>query len=326
LAATAALPPGCHAEATQSAGLWLLLARKGLQRDSLTTPYTQSWAPLAAPGADWRRGGQELGRLWRGTPPGRLDTLDPSLPNLDAFEAGLRAAGLRTRRYAHLGQWHETWPEGISWKDYLVSRPPALHNTLRRKLARAGREFRFLRHDAPGTELEAGIAAFEAVRARSWKPDEPFPAFDSALMRVLAPLGLLRLGVLEDATGKPVAAQYWLLDQGGRRALLPKLFHDEAAKAASPGSALTALMLQGLLDEDGVHTLDFGRGDDAYKRLWVAHRRQRIGLLLADPRHPAGLWALARHASGVLRRRIRDVPTSAAALYSDPAEARRPSA
>ncbi|MFL1463379.1 GNAT family N-acetyltransferase [Roseococcus sp. DSY-14] len=307
LAAAAALPPGARPEAREARGLWLMLRRQGRRLDSLCTPYSQGWAPLAAPGADWHAAGEALGSLWRGAPPGVLEGLDPALPGLPAFAEGLRAAGLRTRRFAQAGQWHEAWPDGIGWEAYLAARPPALRNTLRRKLARAGRDFRFALHDAPGAGLEDGIAAFEAVRARSWKPHEPFPAFDAAAMRAAAPLGLLRLGVLEDGAGRPVAAQYWLLDRGGRRATVPKLFHDESARAASPGSVLTALVLQGLLGRDGVRELDFGRGDDPYKALWVARRRPRQGLLLADPRHPLGLLALARHAAGAARRRWRAV-------------------
>jgi hypothetical protein len=64
-------------------------------------------------------------------------------------------------------------------------------------------------------------------------------------------------------------------------------------------------MIERLIEEDGVRELDFGRGDDGYKGLWVSRRRQRIGVLVADPRHPAGLLALARHGAGRLRARLR---------------------
>ena len=81
-----------------------------------------------------------------------------------------------------------------------------------------------------------------------------------------------------------------------------KLAHDEALKAASPGTVLTALILRNLLDEDHVAEIDFGRGDDPYKSAWAGvRRRQRIGLILANKLHPRGLAFLGRHAMGRVR-------------------------
>ena len=82
----------------------------------------------------------------------------------------------------------------------------------------------------------------------------------------------------------------------GGTATVLKLAHDEAARARSPGTVLTALMIRALLERDGVAELDFGRGDDAYKSLWAGRRRQRIGVLLVNPRRPLGLLALVSSA------------------------------
>ena len=84
-----------------------------------------------------------------------------------------------------------------------------------------------------------------------------------------------------------------------------KLAHDEAFQADSPGTVLTALMLRRLLDEHGLAAIDFGRGDDAYKSGWARQRRQRIGLVLVNPRRPAGLGFLARHRLGQARKALR---------------------
>lgn len=300
-----ALPPGSMAEAQQAEGVWLMLRREGRRLSSLTGPYSQGWAPLGAPGADWRAAGRRLGALWRGQPPGLFEMLDPAAPGLDDFLAGLGTAGLVPLRYRHAGHWRESWTERLRFDAYLASRPSLLRNTLRRRLARAERLLALDIATTPGPALEAAIAAFEAVRRRSWKPAEPFPGFDAALMRAAAAEGVLRLGILRRrADGAPIAAQYWILDQGGRRALLPKLFHDDAARAESPGTVLTALMIRHILTEGDIRMLDFGRGDDDYKRMWVGCRLQRIGVLLADPRHPAGALAILRHAAGALRRRL----------------------
>lgn len=299
-----ALPPGAEAVAAASDAVLLPLLRRGRQLASLTTDYSLAWRPLPAPGADdaaLHRAGRALAPLLRRRPPLRLEALDPDVPGLDPLLAGLRAGGLAVLRYRHFGNWAEDLPPG-GWEAYLASRPAALRNTIRRRLARAAREYRFELVAVPGPALEAGIAAFEAVRAGSWKPAEPAPRFDAALLRALAPGGALRLGLLWQGS-TAVAAQYWVLHCG--RATIPKLFHLEAARAASPGTVLTALMIRHMLQEDAVTALDFGRGDDGYKRQWAGQRRQRIGVLLADPWHPAGLLAIARHAAGALRRRLR---------------------
>lgn len=305
-----ALPEGADAGAALCSGdvAVPLLHLDGRIR-SLTTPYTQDWRPLATPGLDdagWRAAGQGFGALLRRRPPVILDTIDPAGPWLAPFLAGLREAGLRAVRFAHVGVWRETLPEGQGWESYLAGCPSALRHTIERKGRRAAREARFTLLTDPGPALEAGIEAFHAVRAGSWKPAEPFPDFDAVLMRAAAAAGALRLGTLHRvADGQPVAAQYWILDQGGARATVPKLFHLESERAASPGTVLTAMMLRHLMTEDRVRVLDFGRGDDAYKAHWVSDRVQLIGLVLADPRHPAGLAALARQEAGALIRRAR---------------------
>ena len=96
--------------------------------------------------------------------------------------------------------------------------------------------------------------------------------------------------------------QFWVVKDG--RATVLKLAHDEAFKAHSPGTVLTALMLRHLLDQEHVAAIDFGRGDDAYKQGWATQRRQRIGLLLVNPRRPAGSAALLRHIAGRVRGAI----------------------
>lgn len=303
-----ALPAGAEPVLVLSGDAVLLpMLRQGRRLAALVSPYTLDWRPLPAPGADTaalREAGRALGRRLRLRPPVRLDTLDPEAPGLAPLLDGLAVAGLRPLRFRHTGNWHEALAPGTGWEGYLAARPASLRNTIARKLARAARGTGFETLAVPGPALEAGIAAYEDVRARSWKPEEPFPAFDAALMRAAAGLGLLRLGVLRDGAGRALAAQYWILDRDGRRATVLKLAHAEDSRATSPGTVLTALMIRCLLEEDGVMELDFGRGDDAYKRLWVGARRQRIGLLLADPLHPAGLLALTRQAGKALRQRL----------------------
>src|SRR5690606_21002064 len=57
-----------------------------------------------------------------------------------------------------------------------------------------------------------------------------------------------------------------------------KLAHDPDYNALSVGSLLTAHMFEHAIDVDQVSEIDFGVGDEPYKRDWTDTRRQRIGL------------------------------------------------
>ncbi len=304
-----ALPEGAE-PLWQPAGRTILpLLRQQSRVSALTTPYTQSWSPLAPEETaepEWREAGFGFARFLRLRDPARLDTIEQHTPWLRPFLEGIRAGGIVTARFAHTGRWVARLRPGTAWEEYLASRPSVLRNTLARRLKSAARTAHFELTSAPGEGLERAIEAFRAVRARSWKPNEPFPEFDPALMRAAADAGLLRLGVLRDRRDNtPIAAQYWLLEPQRGRATVPKLFHDEAYRASSPGTVLTALMVRHLIEEDSVRMLDFGRGDDPYKALWAPERVPLIGVLIADPRHPLGAAALARHAAGAALRYLR---------------------
>lgn len=293
---------------TQGAGVLLPLLRDTAGRlEALTTPYTCLYPITAAPGADLPTAGRALARLVRGTPALRLDALDPEDPRLAALLQGARAGGLLPLRFDHFGNWREEL-DGRDWQSYLGSRPGALRETIRRRLRAAERDptLSFACHAAPDA-VAAGIAEYEAVYARSWKEPEPFPRFNAVLMQQAAAVGALRLGVL-CREGAPIATQLWVVHAGTAAVL--KLAHDEAFKPISPGTALSAWMLRRLIDEERVQAVDFGRGDDPYKKMWTGERRQRMGVVLANPLHPGGMAALLRHGLGRLRRTLRPTTTS----------------
>jgi CelD/BcsL family acetyltransferase involved in cellulose biosynthesis len=232
-------------------------------------------------------------RVCRSFPTTRLDGLDQATEA--DFARGARQAGLSAARFDHFGNWHED-VASLDWAGYLARRPGALRETIRRRTRRAERlsNARFGLFENTN-DLDTGIAAFETVYARSWKQPEPYPSFNPAQIRAAAGLGVLRLGIWwigEIAA----AAQFWIVERG--EATVLKLAHDEAFKAHSPGTVLTAWMIRHMIEREHAATLDFGRGDDPYKRDWVSCRRQRTGLVLIDPRRPAGMIALARHTAG----------------------------
>lgn len=273
--------------------------------ESLTTPYTITWRPLVAAWAGpvaLEAAGAELGLLLRHRPPTLLKAIEADNPALTPLIAGLRTAGLSVKRYAHFGNWYESLPAGVVWDDYVATREQPLRGLLRSMAAgrEGGSSFELLQ--APGAALDAGIASYDALRAQGRKGPEPAPGFPGALMRAAATEGLLRLGVLRARDdGRPLAAQYWILSD--RRAIMMSAVHDVTTSGISPCAGLTARMVAAFIAE-GVGGIDLGRGDDTHKRLWARERRQRIGLLVADPLNVEGMLALARHAAGRGRRRL----------------------
>src|SRR5262249_7829215 len=90
-----------------------------------------------------------------------------------------------------------------------------------------------------------------------------------------------------------VASQLWLVEDS--RATVYKLAHDRRTSHLSVGSLLTAEVMRHVLEHDRVVEVDFGRGDDAYKQLWVSRRRSRWGILPAANFRWRGIAARLRH-------------------------------
>ena len=229
-----------------------------------------------------------------------IDALDPGDPGFTGLARAFRGAGMAVKPFFDAGTWYDD-TSGLSFAGYLAQRPSVLRNTWRRKsakLERSGR-CRWSFYDAL-SGVEPGIADYEAIYQASWKRAEPFPDFMPALMRFAAERGALRLGVVH-CDGAPAAAQFWIVWHG--RACIYKLAHDERFDELSLGTLLTMRMMERVLERDRPAEVNFGRGDDPYKKLWFSQRRERWGLSAANPRTLRGLHLAARQiASRVVRR------------------------
>lgn len=259
---------------------------------SLTGPYACLFRPLIY---DLEREvviarflGREIGRRLSRRDSIWLDAVDKESPTFDGLCAGLRDAGFIAMQYDHFGNWSEILG-GRTFQQYISSRDGALQEILRRKgrvAKRNGAEFEIVSEPD-----EVAIREYELVYSRSWKVAEPYPQFHRLLMRNAAAQGALRLGICR-IEGAPVAAQLWIVWH--RTATVLKLAHDEAFNKMSIGSVLTGYMIEELMKRDGIGEIDFGRGDDLYKRLWAERRRQRVGLIAANPRSIAGMFRVVR--------------------------------
>jgi hypothetical protein len=258
----------------------------GMVVRGLTSPFTTIFAvPF---GGD--QNARTFGTLMAGKIAGkmRLDALDMADSAAAAFEQGLVAGGLVVARFRHFANWFEHI--GV-FADYWNGRESRLKSTVKRKGAALLREGRlgFEQIDM-AADWQRGAEIYKAIYAKSWKPAEPHPRFMDGLLEKMGPRGVVKLGVAT-IDGLPAAAQIWLVQQ--TRATIFKLAHDPVFDGQSPGTLLTHWMLGQLHDKDGVGEVDFGRGDDAYKRLWLRASRDRQGILAANPRSGKGLVAIA---------------------------------
>lgn len=168
---------------------------------------------------------------------------------------------------------------GRSFNEYLATRPGPLRTTLKRKASKV----EVTLTDAFDPKL---WDEYEAVYAASWKPEEGSPAFLRAFAEAEGAAGRLRMAVAR-SEGHAVAAQFWTVEAG--TAFIHKLAHTEESKPLSPGTTLSAALFEQVIDHDKVALVDFGTGNDGYKRDWMEQVRPRYRIEAFRPAWP-GNW------------------------------------
>lgn len=207
----------------------------------------------------------------------------------------LRRAGFLVQPYFCFGNWFLK-VAGRSFDAYYVDLPSQLKNTIKRKTKQFEAQSDNRIDVITGTEgLERALAAYETVYSASWKTPEPYPGFMPGFIKTCAAEGWLRMGVAY-INDQPAAAQVWVVCNG--TASIFKLAYDEQYSKFSVGSLLTTRLMRHVIDIDKVHTVDYLCGDDAYKRDWMSHRRERWGMMAFNPQSLGGLVAAARHIGG----------------------------
>ena len=279
------------------------LLRKGAWRRelaSLSNYYTGLYAPAVRPGIKAQSLALGLEALAESAVGVSRLTISPMDPESDEFElltAACDLLGWIPFRFFCFGNWYHR-PQG-RWDAYQRQLDGRLRNTIarmkRRFLAKGGRLE--IVKDAAG--MEDALRGYLHVYARSWKNAEPFPDFLPTLVQTFAPRGTVRIGVAQ-LDSHPIAAQLWFVSGG--RAEIYKLAHDESYKQYSPGTLLTALMMQEAMDVDRVCEIDYLIGDDPYKKDWMDQRRERWGVVAYNPRSAAGVVGLCRESIGRMLR------------------------
>ena len=268
------------------------------QLSALANFYTSLYEPYLATGLKSDELAPLLGAIQRDLPGIASLTMAPMDPCSHAYQTligAMRIKGWAQFEYFNFGNWYE--PVVSSWEQYLATREGTLQSTIRRMGKKFAARQGTLEIVTSPKDLSRAIAAYEQVYAASWKRTEAFPAFMPGLMRVYAEKGMLRLGIAW-LNEQPVAAQVWIVSHG--RAEIYKLAYDDRFAGFSPGTLLSALLMEHVIDKDKVNEIDYLIGDDPYKKTWMSQRRERWGLVAYNPRSLQGMAGLIKESAGRL--------------------------
>jgi Acetyltransferase (GNAT) domain len=279
---------------------------RGRHLESLANFYSIEHGVIAAPTADIEAGlGAIIAEIVAARPRWeclRMVELDPRDPGYGALCRVLRRAGFLIECSFSSASWYAD-TTALGFADYLATRPAQLRNTWLRKRRSLDRGRRLRVAFFPGDiGIDQAIADYQSVYAASWKQAEPFAQFMPALMHLAAELRALRLGIYY-IDSAPAAAQFWIIWNG--RAAIYKLAHDQRFDTLSLGTLLTMAMIERALETDHPREINFGRGDDPYKRLWLPHRRERWGIAAFNPRTLGGLRLGLEREMAKLYHRVR---------------------
>lgn len=264
---------------------------------ALTNYYTPLFAPVVKPSD--MHASKMLTAIIQSIATGKpqWDVIDCHPLDVDSatfgyFLTAFHSARMPVQRYFCFGNWYLD-VNGRSYQEYFNGLGSKLRNTVTRRakqlLATGGLHIEIVSDSA---NIENSIAAYEEVYRSSWKEAEVFSSFIPGLIRSNAVQGTLRLG-LAYINDQPAAAQIWIVHK--KTASIYKLAYAEQFSKLSIGTVLTSRMMQHVIDIDKVQEIDYLSGDDAYKKDWMSHRRERWGVVAFNLRTLRGIVAAGNH-------------------------------
>ena len=184
--------------------------------------------------------------------------------------------------YQHSVNWYE--PDITSLAQYWQRRPSQLKNTLKRKQELMNKDGNFtvkIYSEGSAELLMQALIDYHQVYYRSWKRSEPTPAFIDSICQHNWQINALRIGVIY-YNNEPIAAQIWFVYD--KTAAIFKLAYNNDFTRFSPGTVLTAALLEHVICRDNVNTVDFLTGNDDYKKDWMSAKQPLYGIQLCNKR------------------------------------------
>lgn len=203
-------------------------------------------------------------------------------------------------KYYHSTNWYVQIPDN-NYTNYIKNRPKKLQNTLRRKTKKL--------HDQTSSEIiiyngknniEKAIKDYQSIYRASWKETEASPDFIQNFIRKTAQLNILRLGILY-IEGEAAAFVKMILC--GNKVVIYKLAYAPKYNYYSPGSILLGKMIKYVIEEDSVKWIDFGVGNDPYKKDWMQEKTQIYGIIAFNKKTVKGIFYAYKHFLGKFLRK-----------------------
>jgi hypothetical protein len=262
----------------------LVLGGPGGHLSSLANWYSFTWRPIAPPGPV---GDRLLAAMARALRARAYRLTFAHIPDEDWTATRLAdlfgANGWRVE-VTECDTNHILKVNGRSFAEYWANRPGRLRTTLKRRGGKVATEI----HDRFDPQA---WDHYERIYDSSWKPAEGKPAMLRSFAEAEGRAGRLRLGLARDH-GEPVAAQFWTVEAG--TAFIHKLAHLESHRHLSAGTTLSAALFEHVIDRDRVSLVDFGTGNEPYKRDWMEAVRPRYRIDCLNMARPRAWLALAR--------------------------------
>jgi len=195
------------------------------------------------------------------------------------------------KTYAQAENWyHDTI---VDFNSYYQQRPSKLKNTIKRKQKKLAKAFNYYTYVASSeVEFLQFFPAYQAIYQASWKGDEYSFAFIKQVCLQAIKHNKFRMGLLfiED---KPVAMQLWFVQS--KTASIFKLAYDPHYQQYSVGSILSMALSEHVIAQDKINCIEFGMGNEAYKKDWMAKKRDRVTLQVFNERSFLGTLLAVRY-------------------------------
>ncbi|WP_448565157.1 GNAT family N-acetyltransferase [Thalassotalea ganghwensis] len=179
-----------------------------------------------------------------------------------------------------------------SSQQYFAERPSQLRNTLKRK-SRQLEKLAHQYHIADVNNFERLFADYISIYQQSWKGQEYSVEFIKSVCEQALSDGKLCLGILY-IEEEPVAAQIWFIQN--QCASIFKLAYVPKFSKLSVGSLLSAYISEYVIEHYKVNEIDFGMGNEPYKKDWMTSLRQRYTVLYFNQKSLLGGLCWLRYA------------------------------